>query len=63
MTPRLYKEEEKLIAEILGAWQHEKKPNFSELARKYGVSRKSSPVPGMVYALAQHCPQPTVYYL
>ncbi|EED14599.1 conserved hypothetical protein [Talaromyces stipitatus ATCC 10500] len=40
MTPSLYKAEEDLIAEILGAWQHEKKPNFSELSRKYGVSRK-----------------------
>jgi hypothetical protein len=40
MTPRLYKAEEDLIAEILSAWPREKKPNFSDLSRKYGVSRK-----------------------
>ncbi|EED14400.1 conserved hypothetical protein [Talaromyces stipitatus ATCC 10500] len=40
MTPKLYKEEEALIAKALSAREHEKKPNFSKLAREYGVSRK-----------------------
>ncbi|EED11943.1 conserved hypothetical protein [Talaromyces stipitatus ATCC 10500] len=40
MTPKLYKEEEELIAKALSACQHEKKPNFSKLSREYGVSRK-----------------------
>ncbi|KAF3389980.1 hypothetical protein DPV78_011709 [Talaromyces pinophilus] len=40
MSSKIYKEEEELIAKILSAYKDEKKPNFTKLAREYGVSRK-----------------------